>query len=195
MEDAALIIFVRNPVLGKVKTRLAATLGSTKALAIYEALLKHTRLVTQDLSVNKFVYYEDYINDNDLWNGYTKRSQIGNDLGERMVAAFKEIFLAGYTKVCVIGSDCLELTTDIIIEAFIKLKKFEIVIGPATDGGYYTIGMNNDHTGIFNLNNWGSSDVYNDTVSIIKENKLSFTNLKMLTDVDLETDLPEGWLF
>ena len=73
----ALIIFVRNPVLGKVKTRLAATMGNEKALAVYLSLLNHTKKITENLPVTKYVFYADEINENDLWNGFEKKLQTG----------------------------------------------------------------------------------------------------------------------
>ena len=84
----ALIIFVRNPVLGKVKTRLAASIGEEKALLIYVHLLKHTKEITQNITATKFVFYADHINEDDIWNGYEKRSQQGYNLGDRMKNAF-----------------------------------------------------------------------------------------------------------
>jgi glycosyltransferase A (GT-A) superfamily protein (DUF2064 family) len=65
--ESALIIFVKNPVSGEVKTRLAATVGNQKALDIYKELLDHTHKISLNLQVDKFVFYNDFINDNDLW--------------------------------------------------------------------------------------------------------------------------------
>ena len=188
----ALIIFVRNPVLGKVKTRLAASMGDEKALAVYKYLLQHTKNITENLPVTKFVFYADDINEDDLWNGFEKRLQTGNDLGERMTNAFWELFKNGFKKICIIGSDCLELDTEILNAAFTALSNTDIIIGPATDGGYYLLGMKKDCTVVFTKNNWGESSVYDTTIAIIKENNLQYLPLKMLTDVDTETDLPEG---
>ena len=188
----ALIIFVRNSVLGKVKTRLAASMGDEKALAVYRHLLQHTKNITENLPVTKFVFYADDINEDDLWNGFEKRLQTGNDLGERMTNAFWELFKNGFKKICIIGSDCLELDTEILNAAFTALSNTDIIIGPATDGGYYLLGMQKDCTVVFTKNNWGESSVYDTTIAIIKENNLQYLPLKMLTDVDTETDLPEG---
>ena len=190
----ALIIFVRNPVLGKVKTRLAASMGDEKALAVYKYLLQHTKNITENLPVTKFVFYAGEINNNDIWNGYQKQLQYGNDLGERMANAFKELFKNGFKKICVIGSDCLELDTEILNAAFTALSNTDIIIGPATDGGYYLLGMKKDCTVVFTKNNWGESSVYDTTIAIIKENNLQYLPLKMLNDVDTAEDLPTGIL-
>ncbi|MEP6712185.1 MAG: TIGR04282 family arsenosugar biosynthesis glycosyltransferase [Ferruginibacter sp.] len=192
MKNAALIIFVRNPVLGKVKTRLAASMGDAKALAVYKYLLQHTRSISNDVTVKKFVFYADNINEDDLWNGFEKRLQKGNDLGQRMTNAFRELFMHDFKNICIIGSDCLELDAETLNDAFTALETTDIVIGPAIDGGYYLMGMNNDCTAIFDKNEWGTDAVYKNTTDIIKKNKFTYTDLEILNDVDTETDLPEG---
>ena len=118
--SSALIIFVRNPVLGKVKTRLASTLGDEKALEIYRILLRHTSDVTKDLAVDKFVFYDDHIDQNDIWENdiFEKFLQQGSDLGERMTKAFDYLFKKKYSKVIIIGSDCFELSESILSQAF-----------------------------------------------------------------------------
>src|SRR5450432_3229162 len=104
---SALIIFVKNPVLGKVKTRLADALGEENALLIYQKLLQHTFLITTNISADKYVFYMEYINHNDLWKNelYKKELQAGNDLGERMKNAFELLFQKAYKEVVIIGSD------------------------------------------------------------------------------------------
>ena len=105
-----LLLFVRNPELGKVKTRLAASVGADKALEIYLQLLQHTRQVTQELPVQKLVYYSDAVDNNDLWPNeqYQKRVQPLGDLGEKMAGAFAAAFAEGFKSVVIIGSDCLQ---------------------------------------------------------------------------------------
>src|SRR4051812_9764031 len=109
----ALIIFIRNPVLGQVKTRLAKTLGDEQTLSIYKELLRHTHAITQKLPFDKYVFYADGITKGDIWENYiyNKLVQTGNDLGARMQAAFELLFSKGYQHICIIGSDCYELTT------------------------------------------------------------------------------------
>ena len=90
----ALIIFVRNPELGKVKTRLAKSVGDEKALEIYKDLLRHTHEITLDVACDKFIFYADAINTTDIWenNLFNKELQIGNDLGQKMNNAFLKLF-------------------------------------------------------------------------------------------------------
>ena len=116
--DADLIIFIKNAEKGKVKTRLASTLGDDMALKIYYALLHHTRKVVQALPVNRLLFYSRFIHEGDDWpaSDFQKHLQEGNDLGERMVNAFALAF-QHYQKVIIIGSDCASLTPAIVEEA------------------------------------------------------------------------------
>lgn len=190
---SALIIFVRNPVLGKVKSRIAATRGEENALAVYKYLLQHTKIITAGLSVTKFVFYTDEITTNDLWNGYEKCLQSGNDLGERMSNAFEYLFEKGFTKIVIIGSDCFELDEKMISNAFLKLNENEIVIGPATDGGYYLLGMQLPFKNLFENIVWSSDSVFNETIKQIQQHKLSLYLLPELSDVDEEKDITFKW--
>jgi glycosyltransferase A (GT-A) superfamily protein (DUF2064 family) len=90
---AALIIFVRHPESGKVKTRLAKVIGEAKALAVYKLLLNHTHQITLPLNCSKFVYYADQVAENDLWSspGYTKKQQLGKQPGRTNVQCFPGI--------------------------------------------------------------------------------------------------------
>ena len=193
-EEAALIIFVRNPVLGKVKTRLAASIGNESTLAVYKYLLQHTKNICENLPAAKYVFYADEINNDDMWNGYEKQLQSGNDLGERMTNAFKYLFKNGYKKIIIIGSDCLDLTNEILNSAFCQLENTEVIIGPAKDGGYYLLGMMKDCTILFSKNDWGTNLVYENTLALINENRFRYANLIMLNDVDTVADLPEEFI-
>lgn len=142
IDSTALIIFVRNPVHGKVKTRLAKNIGDDRALEIYILLLKHTFDITKRLKCKKFVFYADEIAQDDLWSGadFGKRLQRGNDLGNCMQNAMNELFTEGFSQVIIIGSDCFELNNSILEEAMSHLNKNDAVFGPAQDGGYYLLG-------------------------------------------------------
>lgn len=185
----ALIIFVRNPVLGKVKTRLAATIGDEKTLMLYKHLLQHTHAITLNLPVTKFVYYADYVNEEDLWNGFEKRLQQGNDLGERMKNAFAELFEMGFKNICIIGSDCYELSNNTLMYAFEILNSTDAVIGPVTDGGYYVLGMNKPVTDFFSGKEWSTNTVFINTLKDAARLNLLIHQLPMLNDIDTENDL------
>lgn len=186
----ALIIFVRNPEPGRVKTRLAATLGDEKALHIYKDLLNHTRSVSRLSSAHKFVFYHNEIDWDDEWNvpDFNKRLQSNSNLGGKMMSAFEEIFLADYDKVIIIGSDCFELTTAYIETAFSYLDDKDVVIGPASDGGYYLLGMKRMHSCFFSNKKWSTDSVYTATLQDATLHGLSVASLPVLTDVDTEAD-------
>ena len=189
-----LIIFYRNPLLGKVKTRLAAELGDSKALAIYLYLSSYTRTITEVIATDKVVFYSDYIDSEDSWSNrvYLKQIQEGSDLGDKMRNAFKYGFEKGYNSICIIGTDCFELSSAIISNAFKALTFSDAVIGPAKDGGYYLLGMNSPHVQFFENKLWGTSSVFQDTVSDFKSASIKFHELPVLSDIDEPSDLPES---
>ncbi|MCT4698138.1 TIGR04282 family arsenosugar biosynthesis glycosyltransferase [Tenacibaculum haliotis] len=189
MSKNLLLIFTRNPELGKAKTRLAKTVGDETALEIYKFLLNKTNQVTKDLSCDKAVYYSVKVRKNDIWDAtiYQKQQQNGNDLGARMQNAFKNSFDKDYEKVMIIGSDLYDLTPNIIEDAFTKLNTNDVVIGPAEDGGYYLLGMNVLQPHIFQNKEWGTSSVRKETLANLKDKKVHL--LTMLNDVDVFEDI------
>lgn len=186
----AIIIFVRKPELGKVKTRLAASVGQEKALEIYKELLQHTHNAVLNVAADKFIFYTEAAEENDLWSekDFIKKTQAFGDLGHKMKTAFAEVFVAGYEKVVIIGSDCLQLTEEIIIEAFEKLSTHEAVIGPANDGGYYLLGMKKLLPFLFENIEWSTEQVYSQTTDSLLQRNISFATLITLIDIDTEED-------
>ena len=184
-----LLIFTRNPELGKAKTRLAKTVGDETALEIYKFLLEKTCNVSAKVTADKAVYYSVKVRYEDIWdeNSYQKYQQVGEDLGIRMLHAFKNGFDVGYQKVLIIGSDLYDLTSEIIESAFVELDTNDVVIGPAEDGGYYLLGMNSLHTAIFKNKDWGTSSVRKDTLADLKDKKVHL--LQELNDVDVFEDI------
>ncbi len=191
MSKSLLIIFVKNPELGKVKTRLAATVGNEVALAIYYQLLQKTREATGLVQADKVVYYSEYIDHDDLWDNdrYIKMQQEGESLGDRMKRAFCKAFDEGYEKVCVIGSDCMDISCSLIKEAFQKLGNSPAVIGPSHDGGYYLLGMNRMIPEVFENKAWSTDEVFISTVEDLNQLGLEHRELPVLSDVDTEKDL------
>lgn len=192
----ALIVFVRHPVLGKVKTRLASTLGEKAALIIYQKLLSHTLVLATSSPADKFIFYADELVEHDMWSreGFSKQRQANGDLGYRMLQAFETVFAKGYDSVMIIGSDCHELTAAIVQQAFWLLQEGDVVIGPARDGGYYLLGMKKIHPKLFIDKAWSTSTVFSDTQNTISELGLTCRELPLLNDVDEEKDVPLAWL-
>ena len=184
-----LLIFTRNPELGKAKTRLAKTVGDEKALEIYKFLLEKTRNISSEVTSDKAVYYSVKIRENDIWDtkSYQKHQQVGEDLGIRMLNAFKNSFDAGYKKVMIIGSDLYDLTSKNIENAFKKLDTNDVVLGPAEDGGYYLLGMNALQENIFKNKDWGTASVRKDTLTDLQDKAVFL--LEELNDVDVFEDI------
>lgn len=188
-----LLIFARNPELGKVKTRLAKSVGEKKALEIYHQLLQKTKDIALKVSCFRVVCYSNFVDFNDLFDPtyFYKDEQYGQDLGQRMNNAISSSFEEDAERVVVIGSDCYDLSAIIIQSAFDALNSKDVVLGPAEDGGYYLIGMKSSNLSLFENKEWGSSNVLLDTLLSIKEVGLSCELLETLNDVDTIDDLPE----
>jgi rSAM/selenodomain-associated transferase 1 len=189
--DTLLMIFIKNPELGKVKTRLAKSIGHEKALNVYHLLLDHTLKITSTIKTDKAVFYSDYINENDIWREgeFKKLLQKGEDLGEKMSNAFIDAFKMGYKRVVIIGSDCFELNEGILNNAFKILEENEVVIGPANDGGYYLLGLQKYHKQFFENKTWSTENVLLETLHDLSNLSLSFKLLPALSDIDEEKDL------
>src|SRR5690606_1441691 len=184
-----LMIFTRPPVLGKVKTRLAAEIGDEAALNIYNFLLGHTVSVTRDLELAKQVYYSEEIIANDIWYNdvYEKKLQRGNDLGERMQNAFEHGFSNGFENIIIIGSDLFDLCREDLEKAFGLLQDHDFVIGPAEDGGYYLLGMKRMLPQLFQNKAWGTSAVFQETLKDLREENVAY--LEYRNDVDIYDDI------
>lgn len=193
-----LLIFIKNEVKGKVKTRLAATLGDDEALRAYQALLDKTCQITNALtSVEKRVYYSDQIAEKDRWDlpGFEKAVQYPGDLGERMTDAFEKGFKDGYQQICIIGSDCWDLSTTHLADAFAALDQHDFVAGPANDGGYYLLGMTHYLPALFKDKTFSTDSVYAEAIAEIKTAQKSAHEMEVLTDIDNEDDLKQTTLW
>lgn len=186
-----LLIFVKNPKRGHVKTRLAESVGEEEALRIYRQLLRITKSVSDKLNCIRQVWYSDFIDGEDLWStgDYEKRLQKGSNLGERMKQAFRQVFADGYEKAIIIGSDCAALKYQIIEHSFKALDRNDAVIGPSEDGGYYLLGMSEFYPNIFDGINWSTSTVFEATIAKVEELDLSVQLMPQLNDIDTIEDL------
>lgn len=185
------MIFVKNPEMGKVKTRLAKTIGNNSALLVYKHLLQYTKNTALELGLDRHVYYSNFIDPYDLWdnNVFRKYKQEEGDLGFRMKSAFEGAFEEGYEKVVVIGSDCYELDAASIEDAFKRLDTNDCVVGPANDGGYYLLGMRQFTPELFEGIVWSTDQVYPTTLAKCEAQKLSVASLKEMTDIDEFCDI------
>lgn len=190
-----LIIFTRNPELGKCKTRLAASIGDEAALRVYIFLLEHTVNTTKNLPVDKQVYYSVKVREDDLWNPdiFSKKQQNGPNLGARMLMAFREGFEAGYERIIIIGSDLYDLQSQDLLKGFAALNNHDVVIGPAHDGGYYLLGMKHLRPRLFQNKKWGTDSVLRDTLRDLKNESVHLLTQK--NDVDRYEDIKDVNVF
>ena len=195
MTDRLLMIFTRNPELGKVKTRLAKAIGDQAALDIYTFLLKHTANAAAQVTAAREVHYSVAIRQADLWSEdlFEKRLQQGQDLGQRMAHAFEQGFQKGYQKIVIVGSDLYDLKPTDIEEAFLSLDQHEAVIGPAKDGGYYLLGLTATVPGLFEDKTWGTSAVYQQSMQNLAH--LDVHVLAEKNDIDEYEDLAGNPVF
>lgn len=190
MQESTIIIFSRTLVAGKVKTRIAASLGNDKALAIHLRLFNQTRHAIRSSGYPHIIYLSETPMSPP---GFEYKLQVGKDLGERMHNCLSQE-LKTSEKVCLIGTDCLDLRSSDIKEAFEKLNAYDIVIGPAFDGGYYLIGMRKPTAKLFETINWGQSTVLVETLRICERMNLNYYLLEERKDVDRVEDIPPTWL-
>ncbi len=185
-KNRAVAVFIRNPVLGKVKTRLANQVGDQQALIIYHELLDITFATLQKIEEDVILFLTDHREDF-IDQPYDKLLQSDGDLGAKMLSSFENL-TKGYESVLLIGSDCPYLTPSLIKEAFEKLDKSDVVLGPSLDGGYYLIGMKTPHPPIFDNIEWSTESVFNQTIERITKADLRYELIDTLGDVDYWED-------
>src|SRR5690606_14474723 len=113
------------------------------ALEIYNWLTAYTHRIAREVKVDKYLFYSDFVPEQieDVHREYQVKLQSGTTLGERMHNAFRSLFENGYSSVVIIGTDCAELKVSDLNDAYMALSHSDLVIGPASDGGYYLLGM------------------------------------------------------
>lgn len=194
MGNNAIIVFVKNEQLGKVKTRLAAEVGEEEALRIYGLLLDHTAQVINCAACDTFVYYDTFIPVHDeRWIPNAKLTQAiqeGEDLGNRMRAAFQEV-LATHENVLIVGSDCPGLQDFDLQKAFDLLNMNDVIFGPAMDGGYYMLGLKQWHDAVIQDIEWSTSHVLQQTIKGVEKLNWSYKLLRPLSDIDYLADWKE----
>lgn len=186
-----IIVLFKNPIEGKVKTRLGATIGDEKALMVYLELLQHTFQVARSVTgAQLHLFFSDFID--------TRLQHIGSEdelylqskgsLGDKIKNAFETVHEPG-DKTIIIGSDCPGITPQLIQQAFVHLETFPLVLGPAEDGGYYLLGINELDHSLFEGISWSTDQVLKQTYQKAIQSGKSVKLLIALSDVDTEDDL------
>lgn len=189
---SCVLYFVKYPEPGKVKTRLAKTLGFEKAAQIYRQLAEMNLRILTPLhkpdTLNVIIVFDpaDRYEEMRAWLSaqYDYLPQKGADLGDRLRNAFRHAFKEGFHKVIAMGSDMLCLSPDLILQAFRRLDQDDVVIGPSRDGGYYLLGLLKETPSLFQNIPWSTSSVLTSTLAFIQEQRLSYSLLEELEDVD-----------
>ena len=189
MQKNLLIVFAKNIVLGKVKTRLAKSIGDTQALNVYIKLFDITEKESSNVkNVDLQIHFSDVII-NAKWPNSKKFVQVEGDLGVKMKHAFNKGLKAGYTKIVGIGSDLADITSELIESAFEQLNHHDFVFGPAKDGGYYLIGTSQKELYIFENKPWSTESLLKLTLEEIQSKNQSVYQLQTLNDIDDIEDL------
>jgi uncharacterized protein len=190
-----LIVFTRYPEPGKAKTRLIPVLGAAGAANLHRQMTEYTIGQVRELQANRKVYVEVYFTGSESttiqnWLGQdlVYQSQGEGDLGMRMLQAFA-VALKAEANAIAIGTDCPSLNSQLLAQAFEMLPHHDLVLGPATDGGYYLIGLRRLIPELFAKIHWGTSEVFPQTVKIAANLNLSVAYLPTLSDIDRPEDL------
>jgi rSAM/selenodomain-associated transferase 1 len=195
LDDRCLLFFIKYPETGKVKSRLGVVIGDETAAKLYRDFITQmlSTLKTGDFPLYICFYPKNALKALKEWLGsqYHYIPQKGKDLGERMRNAFTEAFEMGHTRVVLIGSDIPDLPLEFIEEAFTSLKKRDVVIGPALDGGYYLIGFKDKtfSAQVFERIAWGTETVFDETMQDLKKLRRKVHTLPFQRDIDTLEDL------
>jgi rSAM/selenodomain-associated transferase 1 len=194
-KNSCLLLFVKSPIKGKVKTRLAAEIGEDFAVELYKCFVEDLISLVENLDVQfKICFFPPNTKSTLLeWLGeqHCYRPQIGNNLGERLKNAFDNSFEEGFSKLVAIGSDSPDLPENFLRQAFKELESCDAVVGPSNDGGYYLIGFSKDSflPEAFDGIAWSTSAVCNQTQMTLMKHRLNIHFLPQWYDVDTQLDL------
>lgn len=191
-----LIVFTKFPEPGQVKTRLIPALGALRAAQFQEAMTQHTLSVAKQFCAEYPCDLEVCFTGGNVasicrlyGNEFRYSLQEGNNLGERLMHAVSVAFAEGGNRVVVIGTDCPEISPSLLTTAFRALSPQTIVLGPATDGGYYLIGMGVRRPELFQGIDWSTENVLRQTLEIARLSRCGVHQLIPLADVDTPEDL------
>jgi uncharacterized protein len=191
-----LVVFVKAPRAGAVKTRLAGTLGPDAACAAYRRLVEALLANLAPLPRVELCFTPAEAGaEIQPWvrPGWLTCPQVGGGLGERLHAAFAEHFETDAQHVVIIGSDCPDVTATDIEDAWLALEGHDVVLGPALDGGYWLIGLRAPQPALFTGIPWSTDRVFGETMCRARETGLRVALLRELADVDTAADW-ERWL-
>jgi len=194
-QDRRLLVFARYPEPGLAKTRLIPALGPDRASRLHAALTRRTLRVAQQFCSRQSSDLDVYFTGGDAARMQQEFGcarylfQSEGDLGERLLNAAARAFSEGAVRIVVVGTDCPDLSPEILEEAFAALQSVDLVLGPAMDGGYFLIGLRSPQPDIFHRIDWGTDRVLQQTLDRARQLQLSVHQLSPLSDVDEPADL------
>lgn len=181
-------IFVRVPVTGRVKTRLAPPLTPDEANQLYSAFLADLVPRLERLRKVETTVFYDGDDPGPLRALLPPRAHLvaqeGENLGERLAGAFDRLLVGERDAAVIVGSDSPDLPLPFVKRAFLKLKHRDVVLGPASDGGYYLIGLRRPQPGLFGSVSWGTTSVLDETLRQVEALGLACSLLPLWYDVD-----------
>jgi hypothetical protein len=198
MSDRALIVFLKHPETGRVKTRLAPALGAETAVELYRALCEEVLGATTPRpgEYERLVFFTppEAAESVRAWlPGLRLHPQTGGDLGTRMAAAFAWVFARGAERVAIVGTDAPAVSTATVAEALDALDEADVVLGPAEDGGYYILALRESRPELFEGIAWSTPAVLVQTVARARQGGLRIHQLARLRDIDTPEDLRAEW--
>lgn len=190
-----LIVFAREPLPGTVKTRLAAAVGDEAAAELYDTMLRDVLKTTRQLKgVETMVFWAcEEVALSRLAEKYRccSRRQSQGDLGQRMQAAFEEMFASGCELCCIIGSDAPDLPLSYVEGAYrlLEARQTDAVFGPCRDGGYYLLGLRQVWPQLFAAISWSSASVLEQSLAAAHNSGVTTALLPEWQDIDTLEDL------
>jgi rSAM/selenodomain-associated transferase 1 len=187
---SCVVVFGREPIPGRVKTRLAATVGDEAAAIVYRELLAHTLDVASSVDADVVLAVAEppehaFLPPLDV----AVEIQVVGDLGRRLATTFERRFAESYGRVVVIGSDCPALEPRHLEAALKGLSEHAAVLGPATDGGYWLVGLQPPALDLFTNIPWSTSEVLEATRARLRAVGADWLELEELADLDSDSDL------
>jgi len=191
-----ILLFLRWPTPGRTKTRLIPALGAEGAAVLYRQLAHRVAAIVREVdrpAMTRFAYFEPADREREVaeWMGpaFTPLAQPDGDLGERLISGFDHAFAAGADRVIAIGSDCVEITPALLGRALDALGDHDAVVGPATDGGYWVIGLSRSCPEVFTDVPFSTDVTLAVTLDRMAGAGLSVASLPTLSDVDRPEDV------
>lgn len=194
-QNIVVALFVRHPVPGCVKTRLACDLGDEAACDLYRAMVADVIANIKACGLPLYLFHDgrDAVGLPVEWvraaDGII--SQVGGALGERMTAAYEFLFSAGWGQVVLVGSDIPGIDAQLLASAIAAIREYDVVFSPAFDGGYCLVAAQKDrfNASIFHNIPWSTSDVLKTTLEVCRTDGLSYSLLDPRQDIDTLTDI------